>query len=298
MEGTSGTLYVVSTPIGNLGDMSPRAVEVLSSVDLIAAEDTRTTALLLQKFGISGAHMIPNHKFNETAATGKLVSELTSGKSVALVTDAGTPCISDPGYLLVREAVSAGVPVTPVPGCCAAVAAIAVSGFNALSFGFYGFLPRTPGEIRGVFRSMKGDRSPLAVYYEAPGRIRKTMAVLSEEIPDAQVCLCNDLTKKFERIYRGTPADVAKELEDNPNAGKGEYVLLVLRPDRPDHSGDPCGISPEGMVADRMFREGLSARDAVSALTADPSCPYAKNELYEAALRLKQYFAGEENNHS
>ena len=137
-----GMLILVATPIGNLGDMSPRGIETLASADAIAAEDTRTAMLLLQKFGITGKRMIPNHKFNEAASAGRLIAEMQSGARIALVTDAGMPCISDPGYLLVREAAAAGIPVTAIPGCCAAVTGVAVSGFNALSFTFSGFLPR------------------------------------------------------------------------------------------------------------------------------------------------------------
>ena len=290
----AGTLYIVSTPIGNLGDMTPRALEVLSNVDIVAAEDTRTAAQLLRNFGVTGVRMAANHKFNEEAASGKLVAELLSGRTVALVTDAGTPCVSDPGYVLVREAVGAGIRVTPVPGCCAAIAAIAVSGFNALSFAFYGFLPRSAGEIRDVFASMAAtERAPLTVYYESPNRIQKTVALLSEVLPDASVCLCNDLTKKFERIYRGSPSEVSAELAANPNAEKGEYVLLVLRPDRPAEV-EPDAVSPEGLLADRMAKDGCSLRDAVAALSADPGCRYSKKELYNASLRLKEMLLPED----
>ncbi|MBQ3935237.1 MAG: 16S rRNA (cytidine(1402)-2'-O)-methyltransferase [Clostridia bacterium] len=288
MDAGPGILYVVSTPIGNLGDMTPRAVEVLSTVDMIAAEDTRTAAMLLQHFGIEGVRMIPNHKFNEKESAGRIVSEILSGSSAALVTDAGTPCISDPGFILVREVTEAGIRVSPVPGCCAAAAAIAVSGFNALSFVFRGFLPRSAGEIRRVFsESVKGGGSPLSVYYESPNRIRRTMEVLAEELPSARVCLCNDMTKKFERIYRGTPAEVSAELESNPNAGKGEYVLLVDAPEAAESGGEKS-FAPEGWIADRAAANGCSLREAVSALADDPDCPYTKKELYNAALRMKK----------
>ena len=158
-----GTLSLVGTPIGNLGDMSPRAVETLKNADLIAAEDTRTTAMLLEKYGITGAKVLPNHKFNEGNAAYGFVQDLLQGKNIALVTDAGMPCVSDPGYLLVEAAVKAGITVTAVPGPCAAVTAVAVSGFNALSFAFYGFLPRTAGEIRKVLRRVEKEYSPLSI---------------------------------------------------------------------------------------------------------------------------------------
>ena len=280
----SGLLSVVATPIGNLGDLSPRAVETLKEADLIAAEDTRTAAFLLEKYGITGASMLPNHKFNEESAAEKLVAELLAGKKVALITDAGTPCISDPGYLLVREAVRAGVQVTAVPGCCAAITAICVSGFSALSFAFYGFLPRTPGEIRKVFLRAQADHPTLSVFYESPNRIEKTVAILGECFPDAAVCLCNDLTKKFERVYRGTPAEVQSELAANPNAGKGEYVLVAELPKKQEKGEN--ALSPEAALVDRMVKEDLPLRDAVKLLAEEKAFP--KKELYDAGVRLKE----------
>jgi len=279
-----GTLYVVGTPIGNLGDMTPRAVEVLQNADLIAAEDTRTSALLLEKFGITGAKIVPNHKFNEQAAADGFVRDLLAGKNLALVTDAGMPCISDPGYLLVEAAVAAGVSVTVVPGACAAVSAVAISGFNALSFAFYGFLPRAAGDIRKVLRRIEKEYSPLSVFYESPNRIADTVEVVAEVLPQCKVCVCNDLTKLYERVYRGSPAEVLAELKANPNATKGEYVLIIYR----DKTEEPVGerLSPEAMLVDCMVKNGVSAKEAVSLLATAKAAP--KRELYDAAVRLKE----------
>jgi len=279
-----GTLYVVGTPIGNLGDMTPRAVEVLQNADLIAAEDTRTSALLLEKFGITGAKIVPNHKFNEQAAADGFVRDLLAGINLALVTDAGMPCISDPGYLLVEAAVAAGVSVTVVPGACAAVSAVAISGFNALSFAFYGFLPRAAGDIRKVLRRIEKEYSPLSVFYESPNRIADTVEVVAEVLPQCKVCVCNDLTKLYERVYRGSPAEVLAELKANPNATKGEYVLIIYR----DKTEEPVGerLSPEAMLVDCMVKNGVSAKEAVSLLATAKAAP--KRELYDAAVRLKE----------
>lgn len=280
-----GTLFIVGTPIGNLGDMSPRAVETLQNADLIAAEDTRTAALLLEKFGITGAKILPNHKFNEENAAYGFVQDLLQGKTIALVTDAGMPCVSDPGYLLVEAAVAAGVPVTAVPGPCAAVTAVAVSGFNALSFAFYGFLPRTAGDIRKVLRRVEKEYSPLSVFYESPNRIVDTVEIVGEVLPEFRVCVCNDLTKKFERIYRGTPEQVLEQLKSNPNASKGEYVLLLER-SKTEQKEDTAKLSPEALLVDRMVKDGVSAKEAVALLTAEKVLP--KRELYDAALRLRE----------
>lgn len=284
VENGCGGLFVVGTPIGNLGDLSPRALETLQQADLIAAEDTRTTARLLEHYGVTGAHICPNHKFNEAAAADGFVARMLEGCRVALVTDAGMPCVSDPGYLLVRAAVDAGVPVTVVPGACAAVAAVALSGFNALSFAFYGFLPRTAGDIRKVLRRVEGEYSPLSVFYESPNRIIGTVGLIAEVLPAAQLCVCNDLTKKFERIYRGTPAEVLEELRANPSADKGEYVLLIDRPSEKETAADDA-LSPEALLVDRMVKNGVSARDAVAQLAKEKVAP--KGVLYDAAIRLR-----------
>ena len=280
-----GTLSLVGTPIGNLGDMSPRAVETLKNADLIAAEDTRTTAMLLEKYGIAGAKVLPNHKFNEGNAAYGFVQDLLQGKNIALVTDAGMPCVSDPGYLLVEAAVKAGITVTAVPGPCAAVTAVAVSGFNALSFAFYGFLPRTAGEIRKVLRRVEKEYSPLSVFYESPNRITDTVALVEEVLPGCRVCVCNDLTKKFERIYRGTPGEVLEQLKSNPNAAKGEYVLLIERGKTEEGTGEEK-LSPEALLVDRMVKEGISSKEAVALLASEKVLP--KRELYDAAVRLRE----------
>jgi len=280
-----GTLSLVGTPIGNLGDMSPRAVETLKNADLIAAEDTRTTALLLEKYGITGAKVLPNHKFNEENAAYGFVQDLLQGRNIALVTDAGMPCVSDPGYLLVEAAVKAGITVTAVPGPCAAVTAVAVSGFNALSFAFYGFLPRTAGEIRKVLRRVEKEYSPLSVFYESPNRITDTVELVGEVLPGCRVCVCNDLTKKFERIYRGTPGEVLEQLKSNPNAAKGEYVLLIERGKAEEGTGAEK-LSPEALLVDRMVKEGISSKEAVALLASEKVLP--KRELYDAAVRLRE----------
>lgn len=280
-----GTLSLVGTPIGNLGDMSPRALETLQNADLIAAEDTRTTAMLLEKYGITGAKVLPNHKFNEQNAAAGFVRDLLEGKNIALVTDAGMPCVSDPGYLLVEAAVEAGIPVTAVPGPCAAVTAVAVSGFNALSFAFYGFLPRTAGDIRKVLRRVEKEYSPLSVFYESPNRIIDTVELVGEVLPGCRVCVCNDLTKKFERIYRGTPERVLSQLKSNPNAGKGEYVLL-LENRRSEAEAQEEKLSPEALLVDRMVKDGISAKEAVALLASEKVLP--KRELYDAAVRLRE----------
>ena len=283
----AGTLYVVATPIGNLGDLSPRAAEVLASVDLIAAEDTRTSGVLLDKLGISRQRLAAYHKFNEEESAAGLAALLREGKDLALITDAGTPCISDPGCVLVRAAAEAGVCVTAVPGASAVAAALSVSGFNTLSFSFYGFLPRRDGEIAGVFRRIRSEYARVAVFYESPRRIAASMKILCRELPGAGVCLCNDLTKKFERIYRGSPERVLAELSDNPAAEKGEYVLVLSLPPAEERAEGPAPLPAEAALCLRLL-EGETVREAVEALAATGA--YGKNELKRAGIRVKNRF--------
>jgi len=221
-------LYIVATPLGNFGDFSPRAVEILKNVDLILCEDTRTSFPLLKNFEIE-TKLRAYHKFNEQSSLDSIIGLLESGQEIALISDAGTPCVSDPGSKLVAAAIESGIQVSPVPGACAAIAALSASGFNAVSFVFRGFLPRKKGQLTKTLQATLTESSPITIFYESPMRIISTIEICTEVIPDSKVCLCNDLTKTHERIYRGIPVDVLQELRDNKNAEKGEYTLVLCR---------------------------------------------------------------------
>jgi 16S rRNA (cytidine1402-2'-O)-methyltransferase len=182
----------------------------------------------LRHFGIE-TPLRAYHKFNEQSSLDSIVNALTSGQEIALITDAGTPCVSDPGSRLVEAAIAAGIEVSPVPGACAAIAALSVSGFNAASFVFRGFLPRKKGQLTRTLRATLSEPSPVTIFYESPMRIVTTMELCAEAVPDSRVCLCNDLTKPHERIYRGTPSEVLEQLNANKNAAKGEYTLVLCR---------------------------------------------------------------------
>ena len=286
----SGKLYVVATPIGNLGDITPRAIEILRSCDIIAAEDTRTSANLLNKFEIR-TKMVSHHKFNERSTCDNLINELLDGKNIALISDAGTPCISDPGSVLVKHAVEHNITVEGIPGACAATTALSISGFDAKEFSFTGFFPRDNGEIK---RFMQKLRVPsVYIFYESPKRIIKTLTLLAEALEDVNVCLCNDLTKKFERIYRGTPKEIIEELRDNPSAEKGEYtvVLNVMQTQENDADvGDaflsvPSNLSIEAILTDIMIKHDCTLKAAVKIAAAEYNIN--KNDAYAASLRLK-----------
>lgn len=221
-----GTLYVVATPIGNLADISQRAIDTLQEVDLIACEDTRHSRRLLQHYGIQTA-LTALHEHNERERSRRLIDTLKTGKNIALISDAGTPLINDPGYILVREARSAGITVVPIPGPCAFIAALSVSGLPTDRFIFEGFLPAKK-KARQERLSVLKTESRTLIFYEAPHRIQSSLSdLLAIFGVDRHVVLARELTKKFETIYDGQLKDVVTWLMENPDQQRGEFVMLV-----------------------------------------------------------------------
>ncbi|MBI5387548.1 MAG: 16S rRNA (cytidine(1402)-2'-O)-methyltransferase [Verrucomicrobia bacterium] len=220
-----GTLYLVATPIGNLEDITLRALRTLRECDVVAAEDTRRTGQLLKYFGISRP-ILSCYRFNEARRSEELLERLGRGEKIALVTDAGSPGISDPGERVVRAARRAGRRVECVPGPCALVAALTASGLPATEFHFIGFLPVKSGQRRRLLESLLPVAGTL-VFYESPWRIEKLLGELAELLPDSTVVLARELTKKFEEILRGTPAELLARAQQRPL--KGEMVVLVSR---------------------------------------------------------------------
>ena len=289
--GAAGKLYIVATPIGNLGDLSPRAVETLRTADIIAAEDTRNTKTLLERFSIK-TKLVSNHKFAEAKSAGHFIEELKSGKSIALVSDAGTPCISDPGNVLVRLAAEIGIEIFALPGPCALAAAASISGLDLGSFSFWGFFSREAKEAKKLAERLKGSAGT-HIFYESPKRIEKTLGFFVEHFPEAKICLCNDLTKKFERVYRGTPAKVLSELKANPSAELGEYtIVLELPPPAEKNEGEVSPQSMESIIVDTMVKHSCSTKEAVKLIAANASNKFSKNEIYAASLNLKKLFWG------
>ena len=279
------TLYVVATPIGNLADISERAVQVLSSVSLILCEDTRTSGVLLSRLGIR-AELSSYHKFNEKGRADSVVQRmLDTDMDVAVISDAGTPCVSDPGAIVVAECAERGIPVVGVPGASATVTAMSVSGFEG-SFAFVGFPPRKRSELKTFFESGLPTNVDNHVFYESPKRILVTLEVLAEVHPEAKICLCNDLTKKFERIYRGTAKDVVLELLQNANAELGEYACVINLRLEPTPTVD---VPAEAA----LFMELLSGADMREA-KAKLGDQYSRNELYAAAVRVKEFLEGQQ----
>ena len=278
------TLYVVATPIGNLGDMTPRAIETLKSVGLIAAEDTRVTGKLLQVFQIQ-TPLTSCHEHNERSKAQQIIGRmLAEGIDVAVTTDAGTPCISDPGSLLVKEAVQAGIEVVAVPGPTAMAAALSVSGMEIAEFTFFGFLPRTKGALKEKLLDM-ARRSVIAVVHESPHRVIDLLACVQELFPGTEVSASCDLTKKHECTLRGSVGDVLAALEANPKAEKGEYCLAMrwAAEDIPLPAEAPTELSLEAQLFDGIV-QGLTLRESMEKLTAKGE---RKNTVYAAGLRVK-----------
>ena len=289
MDNSTGKLYIVATPIGNSRDMSPRGREILSTVDIIAAEDTRRSMVLLNKLEIRN-RLVSNHKFNEYGKAIYFINEMLSGKSVAVITDAGTPCISDPGNELIRAAVEAGIPVIGVPGCCAAVNALSISGFDLSSFLFYGFFPRENADRRKLLEKLRRGDTRTFAFYESPKRIMELVDFFIDQQAQVRMCLCNDMTKLHEMAFRGTPAEVKEQLLAKGNYDKGEYAVIVEVAEEYVFNKKEHAVSAEALLVDAMVRDGLSSRDAVAAVLSDENNSYTKNELKAAALNLKRLF--------
>lgn len=278
----SPTLYIVATPIGNLEDITPRAIRILGEVDMIAAEDTRHSRVLLSHFKIK-TPMVSCHKFNEEQRGDFFISALKDGKSIALISDAGTPCISDPGHKLVKMTATAGFPVVAVCGASAVVAALSVSGFDVSRFSFTGFLPRGKTDM---LESLAQVLPGTIVFYESPKRIAATLETISTEYPMAQVCLCNDISKKFERVYYGGIIDVLQNIYENPDAKKGEYTCVINVSDLPPVPEDEDIPSLESQLVDIMIKTDCTLKDA-SVVLREKHKNFSKKEIYAAMLNLK-----------
>jgi len=283
-----GRLFVVATAIGNLSDISERARETLVSVALVAAEDTRRTLGLLAHFSIK-TPAVSYHKFNEEGRGRELIEKiLREDIDVALVSDAGTPCISDPGCAVVRMAREAGIEVVGIPGPCAAVTALSVCGFIFDSFMFMGFIPREKKEREEYFNTLSEGGTDTFVLYESPNRIRKSLREISRLLPGSEVFAVNDMTKFYERAYRGSAEEVAAALEAEEKSGLGEYTVVLNRKRMSKEDGERR-LSAEALLADEMARSGCTLREAVEAVCAG-NADIGKNEAYRASLRLKSMF--------
>ncbi|SNB57523.1 16S rRNA (cytidine1402-2'-O)-methyltransferase [Marinobacter sp. es.042] len=277
-----GTLYVVATPIGNLDDLSPRATRTLAHVDVVAAEDTRHSGRLLSHLGIQ-KRMIALHDHNEKDRAAGILAELKAGRDVALISDAGTPLISDPGYVLVRDARAAGYRVSPIPGPCALVVALSAAGLPTDRFLYVGFLPAKRSGRRASLEPLASETATL-VFYESPHRILESVRDIAEVLgDDREMVLGREITKTFETFYSGSVAEVLAELEQDPHGTRGEFVVMVR-----GAMAQPGNNDAATMDVDRVIRVLLAELPVKKvAKMASELTGLSKNELYQRALALK-----------
>lgn len=280
MSNKAGSFYVVSTPIGNLGDLSARAQEVLKQVDLIAAEDTRHSKHLLNHFGIHG-QLVSCHEHNEAQQAESLVRRLQSGESIALLSDAGTPLVSDPGYRVVNAAIDAGIRVIPVPGPCAAITALSVAGLPTDRFRFVGFLPARSEARRSALELLASDPDTL-VLYESPRRLAAMLAEAAEIVgPARPAVLARELTKLHETVIRGTLSELAERAPSEPDWKKGELVLVIGG--HPGQAASEMAVEVERVL--QALLEELPLKQAVA--LAARITGERRNRVYDLAIRLR-----------
>ncbi len=270
-----GVLYVVATPIGNLKDITLRAIETLKSVNIIACEDTRVTKKLLNHYGIHGKKLIPYHEHIEEEASEKVISLLKGGEDIALVSDAGTPCISDPGYRVVKKAWENGIKVVPVPGAFAGAAALSASGLPSDKFLFVGFLPNKPKKKEKLLEEYIKTGITF-ILYESPKRIKKTVQLIGNISPDSEVVVAKEITKIHERFFRGKAEDILNIL-DEETLLKGEFVVVVYPADIKEKENTQVHIEIQ-----KLIREGKKAKEIAREISAKFGIP--KNKVYKIVV--------------
>jgi len=281
----AGILYLCATPIGNLGDMTPRVVETLKEVDVIAAEDTRNSIKLLNHFDIH-TPMTSYHEYNKVEKAVQLIAQMESGQNVALITDAGTPAISDPGEVLVRMCHESHITVTSLPGCAACITALTLSGLPTRRFCFEGFIPFEKKERNEILEELKTE-SRTMIIYEAPHRLVRTLGELHEALGDRKITLCRELTKKFETIFPTTLSESLKYYEEHEP--KGEYVLVVEGLSREARKAGEIAAWEEMTIQEHMDyyeKQGVDHKEAMKKVAADRGV--GKREIYAALLEDKE----------
>jgi 16S rRNA (cytidine1402-2'-O)-methyltransferase len=277
-----GILYVVATPLGHLEDITYRAVRILSEVDLIAAEDTRRTGKLLARYGIRN-ELVSCNEYNEEKRTGSLIEKICSGKTVALVSDAGTPCVSDPGYVLVKEAVRAGIRVLPIPGCCAVISGLSVSGLPTDMFVFAGFLPKKKGRRGRILEKLANEEATL-IFYESPNRIANLTEELLHLMGARPAALAREMTKLHEEYIRGDLSALLSELETRDRI-KGECALFVAG--RKDSGPVPAlKADLDDMIRQYLEKENCKPSTASKEIAERLSIP--RSDVYQRFVELKR----------
>lgn len=277
----TGTLYLCATPIGNLGDITSRVLDTLREADMIAAEDTRNSLKLLNHFAIK-TPLTSYHEYNKVEKAEQILDWLRDGKNIALITDAGTPAISDPGEVLVERCLKEGIPVTSLPGCCACITALTLSGLSTRRFCFEGFLPSDKKEKKLILEELKGETRTI-ILYEAPHHLRRTLAELCEILGERRITLCRELTKRFETVFPTTIEGAIAYYEKNDP--RGEYVLVVEGMNRENKKREEQKKWTELSIEEHMQiyeEQGMERKEAMKKVAADRGI--SKREVYQALL--------------
>lgn len=279
-----GKIYLVPTPIGNLGDITLRALEVLKSVDLIAAEDTRQSLKLLNHFNIKKS-LISYHKHNEQGKSEELIDRVRNGENIAVISDAGTPGISDPGSIVLKKCIENGIDVKVLPGATAFTTAIIYSGLDTSAFIFRGFLPRENKEKKEFVESLK-DRRETIIFYESPYRVIDTLTFLKENFGNRNIAVCRELTKLHEEIYRGSLEEAICYFNDN--IPKGEFVLVLQGKSLEEIRNENVAKWEDMSIKDHIIyfiNQGMSKKDAIKQVSKDRELP--KSEVYKHSIEIK-----------
>lgn len=278
-----GTLYVVATPIGNLNDMTKRAIETLKEVDIILCEDTRTSMKLLNNFNIKNK-LMSYHKYNEQEQTKNIIKLLKQDKNIAIITDAGTPCISDPGYILVKEARENNITVIPIGGISALTTALSASGIETDKFTFQGFFPRETKEKIKLLEELNQTTIKVHIFYESPKRIIKTLEYLKNNLDIEKISIFKELTKLHEKNYYGSLEEVLNKLQNEEKTNQGEYTFIIKTKQKQEKEQN---ISLEALIIDKLIKEQKTIKEIVEILNKENK-NISKKDLYNASLNLKQ----------
>ena len=280
-----GNLYIVATPIGNLKDITERAIDTLKEVDYILCEDTRTSLILLKHFDIN-KKLVSYHKFNESERVSSIINDLKKGLNIALISDAGTPCISDPGYVIVNKARENNIPVFGIGGISALVTALSISGLDTNSFTFYGFFPREKKNQNKLFEEINNSKVNTFVFYESPKRIVKTLELFEKNNPKLLVSVSKELTKLHEKNYYGNISIVLDKLRKDDKVSAGEYTFVI---EKETVLKEEITSSIESMLVDTMISNNCTLKEAVDFVNKNNS-NISKKEIYNASLKLKDLF--------
>lgn len=274
-------LFVVATPIGNLNDISKRALETLKDADYILCEDTRNSINLLNHFDIKNK-LVAYHKFNEEEKVSSIIKDLKNNKNIALISDAGTPCINDPGNVIVKKAREESIPVIGVGGISACITALSISGLDTTSFTYYGFFPRENKEKKNLIENIKKSDINTFVFYESPKRIIKTLEYLEKELPNIKVNVLKELTKIHEKSFYGNISYVLDLLKKDDKTSFGEYTFIIEKDFKEENN---TNISIEALLVDTMIRNNISMKDAIDIL--NKTTDFSKKDIYNASLNIK-----------